>query len=51
MQLTLKGKSLKPSELRHLEKEELLELIGRIDEIEKLFHKKEGNRNLGGMDT
>ena len=47
VQLTLKGKSLKPSELRLSEKEELLELIGRIDEIEKLFHKKEGNRDLG----
>lgn len=40
--LTLKGKNVKYSELRLPDKEELLSLIGRIDEIEKCFHRLDG---------
>lgn len=47
VQLTLKGKSMKQSDLRLSDKEELLELIDQIDEIEKLFHQNENGRNLG----
>ena len=47
VQLTLKGKNLPASELKLSDKEELLLLISSIDDIEKLFHKNEGKRNLG----
>lgn len=45
--LTAKGKALEVADLRLSEKEELLDLIKKIDEIEKYFHQKEGKRNLG----
>lgn len=40
--LTLKGKNIPDSELRLSDKEELLILIGQIDEIEKCFHRLDG---------
>ena len=43
VQLTLKGKNLSASSLKLSDKEELLMLIGSIENIEKLFHKLEGD--------
>lgn len=42
VQLTIKGKNISASELRLSNKEELLELIGQIGDIEKYFHKMDG---------
>lgn len=41
--LTLKGKNIPASELKLSDKEELLLLIGSSEEIEKLFHRLEGD--------
>lgn len=43
VQFTLKGKNLSASLLKLSDKEELLMLIGSIENIEKLFHKLEGD--------
>ena len=43
VQFTLKGKNLSASSLKLSDKEELLMLIGSIENIEKLFHKLEGD--------
>ena len=42
VQLTLKGKNLTASELKLSDKEELLTLIDQIDDIEKCFHRLDG---------
>ncbi len=43
VQFTMKGKNLPASSLKLSDKEELLMLIGSIDDIEKLFHRLEGD--------
>ena len=47
VQFTVKGKSLRESDLRLSEKEELLDLIDQMSGIEMHFYNKEGKRNLG----
>ena len=46
VKLTLKGKNIPASELKLSDKEELLLLIGSSEEIERLFHRLEGDLAL-----